>query len=156
MAGRVAPGDDAPRSSDPGPVDGPAARSAIGTTVIPESQLRDTGGPRLRTGTSDETEATVTDTAEIGVFGGSGFYSLLEDVREVKVDTPYGAPSDSIFLAEVAGRRVAFLPRHGRLPHHPAAQDQLPRQRLGDALAGRQGGHLAVRRGLAPAGGQAG
>ncbi len=66
-------------------------------------------------------EAGVADTAEIGVFGGSGFYSLLEDVREVKVDTPYGPPSDSIFLAEVAGRRVAFLPRHGRrhtIPPH--------------------------------------
>ena len=61
------------------------------------------------------------DTAEIGVFGGSGFYSLLDDVREIKVDTPYGAPSDSIFLADVAGRRVAFLPRHGRrhtIPPH--------------------------------------
>ena len=59
--------------------------------------------------------------AEIGVFGGSGFYSLLENVREVKVDTPYGAPSDSLFLAEVSGRKVAFLPRHGRnhtLPPH--------------------------------------
>ena len=54
--------------------------------------------------------------AEIGVFGGSGFYSLLKDVREVKVDTPYGAPSDALFVAEVAGRKVAFLPRHGR--HH--------------------------------------
>ena len=61
------------------------------------------------------------DRAEIGVFGGSGFYSLLEDVREVKVDTPYGPPSDSYFLAEVGGRSVAFLPRHGRrhtLPPH--------------------------------------
>jgi 5'-methylthioadenosine phosphorylase len=59
--------------------------------------------------------------AEIGVFGGSGFYSLLEDVREVKVDTPYGPPSDSIMLATVAGRKVAFLPRHGRrhtIPPH--------------------------------------
>lgn len=59
--------------------------------------------------------------AEIGVFGGSGFYSLLEDVREVKVDTPYGPPSDAIFLATVKGRKVAFLPRHGRfhtLPPH--------------------------------------
>ena len=54
--------------------------------------------------------------AEVGVFGGSGFYSLLEDVREIKVDTPYGAPSDAVFLATVAGRKVAFLPRHGR--HH--------------------------------------
>lgn len=56
------------------------------------------------------------DRAEIGVFGGSGFYSLLQDVREVKVDTPYGAPSDAYFLATVGGRKVAFLPRHGR--HH--------------------------------------
>lgn len=63
----------------------------------------------------------MTDRAEIGVFGGSGFYSLLEDVREIKVDTPYGAPSDSFFLATVAGRGVAFLPRHGRrhtIPPH--------------------------------------
>jgi 5'-methylthioadenosine phosphorylase len=63
----------------------------------------------------------VGERAEIGVFGGSGFYSLLEDVHEVKVDTPYGPPSDSLFLAEVAGRRVAFLPRHGRrhsIPPH--------------------------------------
>jgi len=61
------------------------------------------------------------DAAEIGVFGGSGFYSLLADVREVKVDTPYGPPSDSFFLADVAGRAVAFLPRHGRrhtIPPH--------------------------------------
>ena len=61
------------------------------------------------------------DTAEIGVFGGSGFYSLLDDVREVKVDTPYGPPSDSVFLADVAGRKVAFIPRHGRrhtIPPH--------------------------------------
>ena len=61
------------------------------------------------------------DQAEIGVFGGSGFYSLLNEVREIKVDTPYGPPSDSYFLATVGGRRVAFLPRHGRrhtIPPH--------------------------------------
>ena len=61
------------------------------------------------------------DLAEIGVIGGSGFYSLLDDVREIKVDTPYGPPSDSVFLADVAGRGVAFLPRHGRrhtIPPH--------------------------------------
>jgi 5'-methylthioadenosine phosphorylase len=59
--------------------------------------------------------------AEIGVFGGSGFYSLLTDVREVKIDTPYGPPSDSLMLATVGGRKVAFLPRHGRnhtIPPH--------------------------------------
>jgi 5'-methylthioadenosine phosphorylase len=64
---------------------------------------------------------TTLDAAEIGVFGGSGFYSLLDDVREIKVDTPYGPPSDSFFLADVAGRSVAFLPRHGRrhtIPPH--------------------------------------
>jgi 5'-methylthioadenosine phosphorylase len=68
-----------------------------------------------------ERGATVADRAEIGVFGGSGFYSLLDDVREIKVDTPYGPPSDSFFLAELSGRRVAFLPRHGRrhtIPPH--------------------------------------
>ncbi|MFN8139476.1 MAG: S-methyl-5'-thioadenosine phosphorylase [Fimbriimonadales bacterium] len=61
------------------------------------------------------------DTAEIGVFGGSGFYSLLENVREVKVDTPYGPPSDSIALGDVGGRKVAFLPRHAKkhtIPPH--------------------------------------
>lgn len=59
--------------------------------------------------------------AEIGVIGGSGLYAFLDDVTEVSVDTPYGAPSDSLFLGEVAGRTVAFLPRHGRthcLPPH--------------------------------------
>jgi 5'-methylthioadenosine phosphorylase len=64
---------------------------------------------------------TLADLADIGIFGGSGFYSLLDDVREAKVDTPYGAPSDSVFLAMVAGRRVAFMPRHGRrhtIPPH--------------------------------------
>jgi 5'-methylthioadenosine phosphorylase len=59
--------------------------------------------------------------ADIGVFGGSGFYSFLEDVEEVVVETPYGAPSDSYVIGEVGGVRVAFLPRHGRrhqLPPH--------------------------------------
>lgn len=56
----------------------------------------------------------------IGVFGGSGFYSFLEGVEEVRVNTPYGAPSDRIALATIHGRRVAFLPRHGRDHRHPA------------------------------------
>ncbi len=59
--------------------------------------------------------------AEVGVFGGSGFYSFLEDVEEVVVETPYGPPSDSYLIGEVGGVRVAFLPRHGRrhqLPPH--------------------------------------
>jgi len=50
----------------------------------------------------------------IGVIGGSGFYELLDSGEEIAVDTPFGPPSDPIVVGEVAGRRVAFLPRHGR------------------------------------------
>jgi 5'-methylthioadenosine phosphorylase len=60
--------------------------------------------------------------AEIGVFGGSGFYSFLEDVEEVEVDTPFGKPSAPLTIGEVGGRRVAFLPRHGREHELPPAQ----------------------------------
>src|SRR5437763_14179601 len=59
--------------------------------------------------------------AEVGVFGGSGFYSFLEDVEEVELDTPYGKPSGPFVLGDVGGKRVAFLPRHGsahELPPH--------------------------------------
>ncbi|HEV3196047.1 MAG TPA: S-methyl-5'-thioadenosine phosphorylase [Candidatus Cybelea sp.] len=52
--------------------------------------------------------------ADIGVFGGSGFYSLIENPREAWIETPYGAPSDKVALGEIAGRHVAFLPRHGK------------------------------------------
>jgi 5'-methylthioadenosine phosphorylase len=57
--------------------------------------------------------------AEIGVFGGSGFYAFLDDAEEVAVDTPYGPPSDRLVVGDVGGRRVAFLPRHGRHHHLP-------------------------------------
>src|SRR3569623_188346 len=57
--------------------------------------------------------------AEIGVIGGSGLYALLEDAEEFEVSTPYGAPSDPITVAAVGGRRVAFLPRHGRDHRYP-------------------------------------
>jgi 5'-methylthioadenosine phosphorylase len=53
-------------------------------------------------------------TAEIAVIGGSGLYALLDDAEEYTVDTPFGSPSDPITVASVSGRRVAFLPRHGR------------------------------------------
>jgi len=52
--------------------------------------------------------------ADIGVFGGSGFYALLENPREVWIETPYGSPSDTIALGQLGGKSVAFLPRHGR------------------------------------------
>ncbi|MGH9065672.1 MAG: S-methyl-5'-thioadenosine phosphorylase [Acidimicrobiales bacterium] len=51
--------------------------------------------------------------AEIGVIGGSGFYRFLEDVSEVRVPTPYGAPSSPVALGRVEGRAVAFVARHG-------------------------------------------
>jgi 5'-methylthioadenosine phosphorylase len=52
--------------------------------------------------------------ADIAVIGGSGLYALLTDSEEHRIETPFGAPSDSITVATVGGRRVAFLPRHGR------------------------------------------
>src|SRR5437762_14038732 len=59
----------------------------------------------------------------IGIIGGSGLYEM-EEVRgatEHKIDTPFGAPSDSLIGGKVSGRQVYFLPRHGRghriLPH---------------------------------------
>jgi len=60
-------------------------------------------------------------TADIGLFGGSGFYSFLENADELAVHTPYGPPSDRVAVGEVGGRQVAFLPRHGRghsIPPH--------------------------------------
>jgi 5'-methylthioadenosine phosphorylase len=59
-------------------------------------------------------------TAEIGIFGGSGFYSLAEGLRTEEVQTPYGAPSGPVSLGEVAGRPVAFIPRHGPKHEIPA------------------------------------
>ena len=54
--------------------------------------------------------------AEIAVIGGSGLYEMdaLANVDRVDVDTPFGPPSDAIVLGDLAGVRVAFLPRHGQ------------------------------------------
>jgi 5'-methylthioadenosine phosphorylase len=85
----------------------------------------------------------LTPRAEIGVFGGSGFYAFLDDVTEVTVDTPFGPPAGAMHVGEVGGRRVAFLPRHG--PTHA-----LPPQRVNyraNVWAMRE---LGVRRILAP------
>jgi len=59
------------------------------------------------------------ETAHIGIFGGSGFYSLLEDAEEIKVETPYGPPSDLIAVGNLAGKKVAFLARHGKQHQFP-------------------------------------
>jgi 5'-methylthioadenosine phosphorylase len=54
--------------------------------------------------------------AEIGIIGGTGLYDpkLLKNAQEIEVNTPYGAPSDAFTVGELAGRKVAFLARHGR------------------------------------------
>ena len=61
--------------------------------------------------------------AEIGVFGGTGIYDsgLLQESKDVTIDTPYGKPSDSITVGNFNGRKIAFLPRHGKkhtIPPH--------------------------------------
>ncbi len=54
--------------------------------------------------------------AEIGIIGGTGFHDprLVKNGKEARLDTPYGPPSDSIIVGELKGRKVAFLPRHGK------------------------------------------
>jgi 5'-methylthioadenosine phosphorylase len=61
--------------------------------------------------------------AEIGVFGGSGFYAFLDDVSQLDVTTPFGPPSAPVAVGELGGRRVAFLARHG-------TAHELPPQRV--------------------------
>jgi 5'-methylthioadenosine phosphorylase len=59
--------------------------------------------------------------ADIGIFGGSGFYSLFDSAEERPVETPYGAPSAPVVIGEIGGKGVAFIPRHGKeheLPPH--------------------------------------
>jgi 5'-methylthioadenosine phosphorylase len=61
--------------------------------------------------------------ADVAVIGGTGFYSFLEKAEEHHVVTPYGAPSAPVAVGSVAGRRVAFLPRHGA--HHELPPHQI-------------------------------
>jgi 5'-methylthioadenosine phosphorylase len=62
--------------------------------------------------------------AEIGIIGGSGFYELLTDAVEVEHTTPFGLPAAPLTVGDLAGRRVAFLPRHGR--RHQFAAHRVP------------------------------
>ena len=57
--------------------------------------------------------------ADVGVYGGSGFYAFLDDVEEVSVPTPYGEPAAPVSIGSLGDRRVAFLPRHGRRHEYP-------------------------------------
>ena len=54
--------------------------------------------------------------AVLGIVGGSGVYDLpgLEDVREERIDSPWGEPSDVLRVGHIGGTEIAFLPRHGR------------------------------------------
>ena len=54
--------------------------------------------------------------ADIAIIGGSGVYdtSMLDNVKVVGLDTPYGKPSDSITIGSFGEINVAFLPRHGK------------------------------------------
>ena len=81
--------------------------------------------------------------ADVAVIGGTGFYSFLDDYEEHVVETPYGAPSAPISVGDVAGRRVAFLPRHG--PHHEHPPHAIPYRANLWALRS-----LGVRQVLAP------
>lgn len=59
--------------------------------------------------------------ADIGIFGGSGFYKLFDKYEEKMVETPYGPPSAPVALGTMAGKKVAFMPRHGEkhtIPPH--------------------------------------
>ena len=63
------------------------------------------------------------ESAEIGIFGGTGIYDsgLLNDSKEITIETPYGKTSDSITVGEFNGRKIAFMPRHGKkhtIPPH--------------------------------------
>ncbi len=67
------------------------------------------------------TVTSASASADVGVFGGSGFTHLLDDADVVEIDTPWGPPSSPITIGRVAGKRVAFLARHGsshQLPPH--------------------------------------
>ncbi|MFM9875197.1 MAG: S-methyl-5'-thioadenosine phosphorylase [Nitrosarchaeum sp.] len=60
---------------------------------------------------------------EIGIFGGTGIYDsgILENPQEITIDTPFGKPSDTITVGIFKGRKIAFLPRHGKkhaIPPH--------------------------------------
>lgn len=74
---------------------------------------------RLTSAGMDDSASPDSPAAEIGIIGGSGLYAFLDDARELPVETPYGAPSDPLVVGEIAGRTVAFVPRHGRDHRYP-------------------------------------
>ena len=71
--------------------------------------------------------------AEIGIIGGSGFYSLLEDAKPIEVKTKYGMPSDRVSVGRIGDKNVAFLPRHGT--NHTIPPHKVPYRANVEALS---------------------
>jgi 5'-methylthioadenosine phosphorylase len=76
-----------------------------------------------KSGAETKADQAIDREADIAIIGGTGVYDsgLFSDKKEIKVHTPYGEPSDLITIGQYAGKRVAFLPRHGRghrIPPH--------------------------------------
>ena len=70
----------------------------------------------------------------VGLVGGSGVYDLaaMENLREERLETPFGSPSDAFFTGTLGAVPVAFLSRHGRGHPHATAHDLTRgRQRVG-------------------------
>jgi len=84
------------------PENGSASRAAADAVRVP--------APHTSARSTDRPDPV----AEIGVLGGSGFYSWLDSAHPVDVRTPFGPPSDTPVVGTVFGRSVAFVPRHGR------------------------------------------
>lgn len=100
--------------SSPSTSSTPSTRSTPSTSSTPStpSTSSTTRNPSPVTAVPSRAELGIE--ADIGVIGGSGFYAFLDDAREVPVETPFGPPSEPPLVGDVGGRRVAFIPRHGR------------------------------------------
>ncbi|MFN8023520.1 MAG: S-methyl-5'-thioadenosine phosphorylase [Acidimicrobiales bacterium] len=114
--------------TDPGGSGGPLPDRLLPDRPLPDRPLPDRPAEPL---------------ADYAVIGGSGFYELLADADELAIDTPFGAPAGPVTIGTLAGRRVAFLPRHGR--EHQFAAHRVPFRANVWALAS-----LGVRGILAP------
>src|SRR3954454_21948236 len=79
----------------------------------------DPGRSRHATPAGDVMSAPARPQAAVGVFGGSGFYSLLQDGEQQAMTSVWGDPSGSVTVGKVGPATVAFLPRHG--PRHHLA-----------------------------------
>ena len=94
---------------------------ALRSGVVPSDPGREGDSDCPRPRVADVPVVTHPPVADVGVIGGSGLYSLLSDARAHPLETPWGPPSEVPVVADVGGRRVAFLPRHGadhRFPPH--------------------------------------